>query len=132
MTRCPYCGKEIPAKEFAKHHATCPERAKYLTLERWVSEPIPEYKPTYTGFDIYFRKGKDDFVNIFQLKEAPERYVVTYVHRERPPPWIIEPPRTYKWFEDLTGWKQVERKIKELRKEGYVEVPKSEVYWHFW
>ena len=102
-------------------------------LERWIPGEVPEYKPAYTGYDKYFRKGKDDFVNIFQLKEAPERYVVTYVHRERPPLWLvgIESPRTYKSVEDLIGWKQVERKVKELKKEGYEEVPKSEVEWVF-
>jgi len=33
LVRCPYCGKEIPTEEFARHHAECKERRKMSKAE---------------------------------------------------------------------------------------------------
>jgi hypothetical protein len=42
MTKCPYCGKEIPAEEFAEHHAKCEKRSS-VRVE--TLPPIPPLKP---------------------------------------------------------------------------------------
>jgi endogenous inhibitor of DNA gyrase (YacG/DUF329 family) len=33
MIKCPYCGKEVPAADFATHHATCEKRPKKIPVE---------------------------------------------------------------------------------------------------
>jgi len=42
MTRCPYCGKEIPSEEFAKHHTECRKQTAASKIidaafERWIT-----------------------------------------------------------------------------------------------
>jgi len=50
MTRCPYCGKEIPAEEFAKHLSECEPRLKLIKpkplLTRLPEVPKEEEKIT--------------------------------------------------------------------------------------
>jgi len=42
MIKCPYCGKEIPSEEFAKHHAECEKRPKKIPVEESVRvETLP-------------------------------------------------------------------------------------------
>jgi hypothetical protein len=45
LVRCPYCGKEIPAEEFAEHHAKCEKRSS-VRVETLPPKPLkpPEEK----------------------------------------------------------------------------------------
>ena len=57
MIKCPYCGKEIPAADFATHHATCEKRPKKIPVEKIEEEskeePIEEAEETEEAEDPY-------------------------------------------------------------------------------
>jgi len=83
MTRCPYCGKEIPAEEFAKHHAECEKRK------------LKKAEPSI-GFAIRLRFGGRKETNCFMLGAAITKEInrlITYLEglKEIPPTERIIP-----------------------------------------
>jgi len=130
IVRCPYCGEEVASSEYAEHHAKCKERAKVMPLTEFMEKVEPEEVKEWKPFEIYLKKG-NHYVCFWQSQVNPKFYHSTYVTRWATPPWAgYQPPM--KTTGPLLDKKKLEREIAKLKKEGYVEVPKEDVYYLFW
>jgi len=84
-TRCPYCGKLIPAFEFAEHHATCEGRLKHFgkvfrgeVLDTWLEatrvKPLTEFMEKEEKKEDKYRLAKE-LIEQLKTSDSNKKYL---------------------------------------------------------